>query len=123
GLGLEAWFERFLVTIDAPRVTLSDGVRVIPLGGPGSDGPANPHAWMSPFEAQVYIDNATRALSELVPEESEGFRARAALLRAELDAVAKEYAGAFSTLSKERRVLVTCEGAFSYLARDLGLDE
>ncbi|WP_293782346.1 metal ABC transporter solute-binding protein, Zn/Mn family, partial [uncultured Aeromicrobium sp.] len=47
----------------------------------------------------------------------------AEVLRAELETIDAELREAVAALPPERRVLVTCEGAFSYLARDAGLDE
>lgn len=123
GLNLEARTARLLEEVHAPRVTASDGVETVAITGGGSDGAANPHAWMSPLAAQTYVDNIETALLDLVPEHAADIRARADRLRAELVALHDEMRAQLATVPSRQRALVTCEGAFSYLARDLGLKE
>lgn len=123
GLGLEAWFERFVADLDVPHVVVSDGVDVIPIAEDAYAGLANPHAWMSPVNAQIYVDNIVRALSALDPENAADFAANGDAYRAELQAVNDELVAELDTLPANERALVTCEGAFSYLARDTGLTE
>ncbi|GAA1341645.1 metal ABC transporter substrate-binding protein [Arthrobacter roseus] len=121
GLGLERWFQRFVQHVDAPRVVLSDGVSPLPITNGRYDGEPNPHAWMSPIAAKVYVDNAVVALSNLDQEHSADFRRNGDRLNAELDALMQDFRTAFT--GKDATILATCEGAFSYLARDAGLTE
>ncbi|WP_167046242.1 metal ABC transporter substrate-binding protein [Salinibacterium sp. ZJ454] len=123
GLGLERWFEDFVATLDVPHVVLSDGVEPINISAGDYEGLPNPHAWMSPIAGQTYVDNIVDALSELVPDAAELFQANGAAYNAELQALADELAGTVAELPADHRVLVSCEGAFSYLARDIGLTE
>lgn len=122
GLGLEAWFEQFLSNIDVPRVVASEGIEPIFIAGSDGDA-ANPHAWMSPLAAEVYITNIRDALIELDPAGETEFTQRAEDYISELRVLADELRTAVEQLPESRRALVTCEGAFSYLARDLGLTE
>lgn len=128
GLGLEAWFEQFLTQTDAPRVTVSDGIDTMVIARPaneesGTAAQPNPHAWMSPTQAQTYVDNIVAALSELEPTSASAFRERGDHYQAELTKIATTLETAVARVPEQQRVLVTCEGAFSYLARDAGLDE
>jgi manganese transport system substrate-binding protein len=123
GLGLEAWFERFVSRLDAPHVTVSDGVRTIPVEAGGSRGRANPHAWMSPDAGAIYVENIADAFAALDPERAAAYRANAADYTARLRDVRDALVRRLARLEPERRALVTCEGAFSYLARDTGLAE
>lgn len=127
GMGLEAWFERFTSGIDAPRVVASEGIDPIPIAddGKGSEyaGAPNPHAWMSPSDAQVYVDNLVEAFGELDPEHADEFAANGAAYQAELREVSGMLEAELGSLPASQRALVTCEGAFSYLARDAGLSE
>ncbi|MBF0671528.1 MAG: metal ABC transporter substrate-binding protein [Salinibacterium sp.] len=123
GLGLERWFEQFVERIDVPHVVLSDGIEPIDIAGGDYEGRPNPHAWMSPVAGQQYVANIAAALGDLVPERAVEFDAAAAEYSAQLADLAAELEAAIERLPEERRVLVTCEGAFSYLARDLGLTE
>ncbi len=124
GLGLEAWFEQFLAQLGPGRaVTLSDGIAPIAIGEGRYSGRPNPHGWMSPANAAIYIDNIAAALSELDPAGAETYAANAAAYKARLAAALAPARARIAALPEDHRWLVTCEGAFSYLARDLGLHE
>ncbi|MBM9468713.1 metal ABC transporter substrate-binding protein [Nakamurella leprariae] len=123
GLGLEAWFERFVAELDVPHVVVSDGITPIPIGEDAYAGRMNPHAWMSPLNAQIYVDNIARAFAELDPLHAADYAANAAAYRAELQQVADSMLDRLAALPQHERALVTCEGAFPYLARDAGLTE
>ncbi|MFN4201542.1 MAG: metal ABC transporter substrate-binding protein [Tabrizicola sp.] len=124
GLGLERWFEQFLSNLgDVPSATLSDGVEPISITGGEYDGRPNPHAWMSVDSALIYVDNIARALSGIDPDNAATYAANAAAYKDRLRAALEPLKAQIAALPRDRRWLVTCEGAFSYLARDLGLRE
>lgn len=124
GLGLEGWFEQFIERSRADRVTLSDGVTPIPIAGESQyAGKPNPHAWMSPTNAEIYVDNLVTAFSDLDPAGAEVFRERGDDYKRRIRAVGDQVREQLADLPAEHRALVTCEGAFSYLARDLDLEE
>jgi manganese/iron transport system substrate-binding protein len=124
GLGLERWFERFFQRLEGvPRVLLSEGVVPIPVAdGPYRNNP-NPHGWMSPSDATIYVENIRRALTQLDPANAPLFAANAAAYSAQLRAVGERARARLATIPAERRWLVTCEGAFPYLIRDMGMRE
>jgi manganese transport system substrate-binding protein len=124
GLGLEAWFEQFIERSRATRATLSEGVRPLPIAGESEyAGKPNPHAWMSTANAEIYVDNLVETFSELDPAGADLFRRRGADYKRRVLEVGKTVRRQLADLAPEHRALVTCEGAFSYLARDLGLEE
>jgi len=123
GLNLEVWFEKFVESIDLPHVVVSEGVKVISIRGDAYEGLPNPHAWMSPVNVAVYVDNMVAAFSELDPNHADDFAQNATAYKAELQQIQDELVTELATLPKNKRALVTCEGAFSYLARDAGLTE
>lgn len=123
GLNLEAWFAQFVEDLDVPHVVVSDGVQVIQIGEDAYMGKPNPHAWMSPVNVMVYVDNMVVAFGDLAPEHAAEFRANGDAYKAKLQAVQDELVAKLSALPPEQRALVSCEGAFSYLARDAGLKE
>lgn len=123
GLHLESWLDRFLQDAQAPAVTVTEGITPLSISqGAGDDYP-NPHAWMSPLTATIYVDNIARALSDLAPEHAADFAARAEAYKQELAGVHRELRESLATLPERQRLLVTCEGAFSYLAADAQLEE
>ncbi|GGO31470.1 metal ABC transporter substrate-binding protein [Gemmobacter aquaticus] len=124
GLNLERWFEQFLSNLgDVPSATLSDGVDPMPIREGAYEGKPNPHAWMSPTSAQIYVDNIAAALVAADPKNAEAYKANAAAYKAKLADTLAPLQAAIATVPEDKRWLVTCEGAFSYLARDLGLRE
>ena len=123
GMNLEAWFEKFVQDLDVPHVVVSEGVETIDIAEDAYEGLPNPHAWMSPLNVQQYADNMAEAFAEIAPEHADEFKANAEAYNAELQQVQDELVAELSALPESQRALVTCEGAFSYLARDAGLSE
>jgi manganese transport system substrate-binding protein len=123
GLNLESWFGQFVESVDVPHVVVSDGVEPLDITEDTYAGKPNPHAWMSPVNVQVYVDNMVEAFGDLDPAHADEFEANGAAYQAELQEVQDELVDGLSALPEHQRALVTCEGAFSYLARDAGLTE
>ncbi|RXZ67426.1 metal ABC transporter substrate-binding protein [Agromyces albus] len=123
GLNLEAWFAQFVESLDVPHVVVSEGVEPMSIADGSAEGLPNPHAWMSALNVQVYVDNMVAAFSELDPDHAADFAANGRAYQAELQQVHDELVAELATLPTNERALVTCEGAFSYLARDAGLTE
>lgn len=124
GLNLELWFERFFANLsDVPSATVTDGIEPMGIGEGPYEGQPNPHAWMSHDAALVYIDNIAAAFSAHDPDNAATYAANAEAYKARIDAMVAPMRDALAEIPEERRWLVTSEGAFSYLARDLGLKE
>lgn len=124
GLNLEQWFTQFLDNLpDVPSVVLTEGIEPIGIGEGPYEGKPNPHAWMSPTDALVYVDNIRAAFAEADPANAETYNANAAAYAAEISATVEPIRQALAAIPEEQRWLVTSEGAFSYLARDFGLKE
>ncbi len=123
GMNLEAWFDQFVGELDVPHTVVTDGVEAIDISEDAYAGTPNPHAWMSPLNVQIYVDNMATAFSALDPAHAAEFTQNAEDYKAELQSVQNELVEQLSRLPERQRALVTCEGAFSYLARDAGLTE
>ena len=124
GLNLELWFEKFLQRLKGvPSVILSEGVEPIGIGEGPYDGKPNPHAWMSPSVALVYIDNIEAALISIDPDNADIYRENAKAYKAKISATIEPLRDILKDIPAERRWLVTSEGAFSYLAREFDLQE
>ena len=124
GLNLEQWFERFLNNLgDVPSAVISDGVEPMGIAEGPYSGKPNPHAWMSPEAAVVYVENIRDALAGIDPANAEVYAPNAADYVTEIRAVAEPIRAELAAIPEERRWLATSEGAFSYLARDFGLNE
>lgn len=124
GLGLEQWFERFLRNLrDVPEAIVTDGIEPIGIGAGPYEGRPNPHAWMSPTDATLYVANIRDALIMHDPENAELYEANAEEYIREIEAAIQPIRDRLAEISQDRRWLVTSEGAFSYLARDFELKE
>jgi len=124
GLNLELWFEQFLSNLgDIPSVTVSDGIEPIAIASGSYQGKTNPHAWIGADAAMVYVDNIAAAMADADPDNAAIYTANAAAYKAEIEGVLAPLRAQLSEVEQDKRWLVTCEGAFSYLARDFGLQE
>ncbi|MEI6894338.1 MAG: metal ABC transporter substrate-binding protein [Colwellia sp.] len=124
GLNLERWFDKFFNHLtDIPKVVITTGI--IPMGinvGPYSGKP-NPHAWMSGDNAVIYIENIRQALVKYDAENSAIYNANAKKYSAEILSALEPFKQKLAKIPKDKRWLVTSEGAFSYLARTYHLTE
>jgi manganese transport system substrate-binding protein len=124
GLGLDRWTHRFTAGLgNVPRVVVSQGVATLPIVGSSQADAVNPHAWMSPQAALTYVANIRDAFVELDPPRAATYRRCAAAYADRIRALDRELAIRLERLPPQHRLLVSCEGAFSYLTRDYGLDE
>lgn len=124
GMNLERWFEKFIDTAKGvPSAVVSEGVVPLPIReGPYQDKP-NPHAWMSPSSALIYIENIRKALAALDPAQAETYAANARAYAEKVRAIEAPLRARLAKIPEAQRWLVTSEGAFSYLARDFAMRE
>ena len=124
GLNLERWFERFFQNIkDKPTVVVTEGITPLSIyEGPYKDAP-NPHAWMSPSNALIYVENIKNALVKYDPQNADTYQKNAAAYAEKIKQLDKPLREKLSLIPADQRWLVTSEGAFSYLAKDYDLKE
>nr|WP_298413585.1 metal ABC transporter substrate-binding protein [uncultured Halomonas sp.] len=124
GLNLELWFEQFLANLgDIPSVTVTEGVEPISITEGAYEGQANPHAWMGLDNAMVYVDNIASAFAKYDPDNAETYRDNAEAYKNEIRDTIEPLRQQIAQIPEDKRWLVTCEGAFSYLARDFDMKE
>ena len=124
GLNLERWFERFFQNIkDKPAVVVAEGITPLSIyEGPYKDAP-NPHAWMSPSNALIYVENIKNALVKYDPQNADTYQKNAAAYAEKIKQLDKPLREKLAQIPANQRWLVTSEGAFSYLAKDYDLKE
>ena len=122
GLNLERWFEKFFANVrDVPQAVLSEGIAPMGISEGPYSGKPNPHAWMSPANAVVYVENIRAALTRVDPANAAAYAANAAAYSAKIRALDAPVRAQLARIPANQRWLVTSEGAFSYLCRDYGL--
>ena len=124
GLNLERWFKRFFQNIkDKPAVVVTEGITPLSIyEGPYKDAP-NPHAWMSPSNALIYVENIKNALVKYDPQNADTYQKNAAAYAEKIKQLDKPLREKLAQIPADQRWLVTSEGAFSYLAKDYDLKE
>lgn len=124
GLNLELWFEKFFHNLkDVPGVVVSTGIEPMGIVEGPYVGKPNPHAWMSPKNALIYVDNIRDAFVKYDPANAETYKANAETYKKTIEATIAPIREKLDAIPQARRWLVSSEGAFSYLARDFGLKE
>lgn len=124
GLNLERWFEKFFQNVkDKPAVVVTEGIEPMSINEGPYTGNPNPHAWMSPSNALIYIENIKNALVKYDPQNKETYEKNAALYAQKIKALDKPLREKLAQVPEAKRWLVTSEGAFSYLTRDYGFKE
>jgi manganese/iron transport system substrate-binding protein len=124
GMNLERWFERFFENVkEVPNVVVTEGIPPMGIAEGPYSGKPNPHAWMSPSNAVIYVANIRRALARQDPDNAVTYARNAAEYAAKIKALDDPLRQRLAAIPEGQRWLVTSEGAFSYLARDYGLRE
>ena len=124
GMNLELWFEQFFSNLNETKsIIVSEGIDAINISEGDYQGLPNPHAWMGLNEALIYVDNIVNALSYYDKKNSELYFQNAVKYKEKIISTIEPLKESILQLPEKQRWLVTCEGAFSYLARDLSLKE
>jgi manganese/iron transport system substrate-binding protein len=124
GLNLELWFEKFFQNLrDVPGAVVSEGVSPMGIAEGPYTGKPNPHAWMSPNNALIYVDNIRDAFVKHDPANAAAYKANAEAYKKQIEGTIAPIREKLDRIPEDKRWLVSSEGAFSYLARDFGMKE
>jgi manganese transport system substrate-binding protein len=124
GLNLERWADRFYNSLPkVPHITLSDGFQPVSISEDAYQGKPNPHAWMSPQNALIYVENIRKALVKIDPANTAAYNTNAKVYGEKIRSIDLKLKKAIVAVPPDKRYIVSCEGAFSYIARDYGLKE
>jgi manganese/iron transport system substrate-binding protein len=124
GFNLERWFEKFFENVkEVPAVTVTEGVEPVGISEGPYTGKPNPHAWMSPNNALIYVENIRKALAKFDPANADTYNRNAAAYAAQIKALDEPLRKRLAAIPESQRWLVSSEGAFSYLTRDYKMQE
>lgn len=121
GLTLEGWLDRLINNSPAADKVVLLTHSILPIRSALHYGAADPHAWMDPTLAKVYCRNACTAFEQLDPAHAAEYRARLEAYSRRLDTLDGWIRDQITTLPMQGRVLITTHDAFSYYARQYGL--
>lgn len=122
GMNLEMWFEKFFHNLKGvPSAVLTEGIEPISITEGPYAGKPNPHAWMAPANAAIYVENIRKALVEVDPDNAEIYNANAKAYTEKLLQLDEPVRAKLANIPVDQRWLVTSEGAFSYLCENYDL--
>lgn len=122
GMNLELWFEKFFANVeDVPSAVLTDGISPMGISEGPYTGKPNPHAWMSPTNALIYVENIRKALVKIDPVNEKTYCANAFSYSEKIKALDEPVRKKLESIPAEQRWLVSSEGAFSYLCANYDL--
>lgn len=118
GLGFEPWLNRLLASSEARGKRIDASRGVVPLWlEEGGEKVADPHAWQSLGNAELYVRNIAKALAEVDPAHADTYtRNRDAYLE-KLHALMKTADARMASLPASLRRVVTSHDAFGYLGQ------
>ncbi len=123
GLHLEgkSWMATLAKDGNKPIVTATDGINLLTVNE-GGEQIADPHAWFSPRNAAVYVNNIVRGLSQIDPANKAEYEARATLFLQQLRVLDSWVREQINKIPADRRILVTTHDAFNYFCSDFKLN-
>jgi len=121
GLHLEGknWMATLARDAGKPIVTATAGVSPIELDVEG-EKVSDPHAWLSPRNAAIYVNNILKGVIHLDPGAKEEYEARAILYLQQLRVLDSWIRAQFNVILPDQRLLVTSHDAFNYFAKEFG---
>jgi manganese/iron transport system substrate-binding protein len=117
GAGLELWLAKLIASSssNAPVVTLSDAV-------PSSRGATiNPHFWLDPVYAELYVAEIERALTTADPANASAYKTNAAAEVKRLAELDRWTRGRIAGIPPERRVMIAFHDAWFYFDKRYGI--
>ncbi|MBO0432509.1 metal ABC transporter substrate-binding protein [Enterococcus sp. DIV0660C] len=124
GLNLETgngWFNNLMETAkkveEEDYFAVSREVEPLYLTSTGQETQADPHAWLDLSNGIKYVEEITRILSEKDPENKEVYEKNSQEYRQKLESLDQQAKESFATISEEKKLLVTSEGAFKYFSK------
>ena len=124
GLGLEGWLPRLVESSgsNATIVVATHGIapRKIAAGETLSRdriaGSADPHAWQSVANAEIYVTNTRDAMIAADPANAATYRANASAYQTKLEVLDRDVREAVARIPAERRKVISTHDAFGYFA-------
>jgi manganese/iron transport system substrate-binding protein len=119
GLHLEgkSWMATLAHDANKPLVTCTDGLQPLDIEAAGQKI-ADPHAWFTPRNAALYVNNIVKAMIGLDPEGKAVYQARAKLFLQQLRVLDAWIRELVNQIDPPKRILVTSHDAFNYFCSE-----
>jgi len=129
GAGLEEFLQPLIESAGATArvVEVSDGIPLLEATEADShaegEDTGNPHTWVDPNNVLVWVENIRAALTELLPEHTDGFKANADAYTAKLTELDTWVRQQIETVPMQNRILVTDHMVYGYFAQRYGFEQ
>lgn len=122
GMNLETgkgWFKKLLENARKEDVAflVTEGIEPEHLTEEGKENEEDPHAWLSLANGMIYVDNITKRLIEIDPDNKDYYEKNHDRYQEKLAALHEEAKEKMAAIPEEQRILVTSEGAFKYFSK------
>ena len=123
GLHLEGknWMSTLATDAGKIIITTTDGIQPLSISS-GGEKVADPHAWFTPKNVAVYVNNIVKGLVQLDPDGKEEYEARATLFLQQLRVLDSWIRQQVNRIPTQRRILVTTHDAFNYFCSEFKLN-
>ena len=115
GAGLESWMAPLLKSVTSRSLRVVVGANGLQVKY------QNPHLWMDPENAKVYVAKIRDALVATDPEHAAQYRANARAYQAKLDALADWIGHQIKTIPPSRRYMIVFHNAWQYYNDRFGI--
>ncbi|WP_456718239.1 MULTISPECIES: metal ABC transporter solute-binding protein, Zn/Mn family [unclassified Bradyrhizobium] len=122
GLGLEGWLPRLIKSSGSNAITVVATHGIVPRNIAAGEilsrdhGAADPHAWQSVPNVEIYVGNIRDAMVAADPANATTYRAKAAAYLAKLEALDHEVRETVARIPAGRRKVISTHDAFGYFA-------
>ncbi|TVQ55610.1 MAG: metal ABC transporter substrate-binding protein [Spirulina sp. DLM2.Bin59] len=121
GYNLEPALIRLMANVSGRRLAVGEQISPLAMAEDGQQVP-DPHVWGNARNGIIMVEVIRDTLVEMAPQHSGQFRANAAALIAQLEAVDSWIKAQIATIPPENRKLVTTHDAFAYYTAAYGLE-
>lgn len=108
-------------TADKDYYAVSEGVDPLYLSEDKDHTKTDPHAWLDLSNGKIYAENIAKQLSIKDPENEAYYQENLKKYQEKLTALDQEAKENFNSLPKEKKLIVTSEGAFKYFSKAYGV--
>ena len=137
GLGLDDWLLAFAQqagAADVPVIELAEDIDEVEYleggaheeepvpGGPADEHRFNPHLWMNPAYAMIYVDRIRLKLIEIDPQGQQSYDSNAEAYEVRLEGLDAWVRQQMDAIPAERRRVVSFHDAFPYFAAAYDLE-
>ncbi len=123
GSGLESWLSKLLANAKKAQVVVLSDALPRDVSHPGGEQFTNPHFWLDPHYAALYVDAIENALASVDPAHAAAYRSNAAAEKKKLRALDGWITREIATIPEGQRAMIADHDAWYYFDRRYGIED